>query len=335
VGRQPPVLEREVDFATRTRSNNRDGRIQHRLGSILWEPTDRRPVVGHGGHKPHQLPGTHGSSAGNKDICQEQEEHSDPSEDGQHFRPNVHKQTGRYGISRAEPMHEGPLDLVSRKKHHVESNPSSPGSLNTVADEESRVMKDRSDWRLWPKMFHQINFRFGPLEVDLFASRLTAQLPKWLSWRPDPSALTTDAFSLNWSDMTGYANPPWNLIGRVLSQVRQQNATLILVTPVWRAQPWYPSLLELLIEEPILLPRVQQLIQPTHPVNDPDIRPQLAVWPISGQSTLRTNFHQRLRASSSHHGDTNLGRRMIPCSGNGLAGVLNGILIRFQGTLLA
>ena len=35
-----------------------------------------------------------------------------------------------------------------------------PGVLNTVADEESQVMKDRSDWSLDRKVFHPIQERW-------------------------------------------------------------------------------------------------------------------------------------------------------------------------------
>ncbi len=52
-----------------------------------------------------------------------------------------------------------------------------PGVQNTIVDEESKVMKDRTDLMLCPQVFHQINQRVGPLEVDLFTTRLTAQLP--------------------------------------------------------------------------------------------------------------------------------------------------------------
>lgn len=42
-----------------------------------------------------------------------------------------------------------------------------------------------------PEVFDQINRQLGPLAVDLFASRLTAQLPR----RPDPEAEALNAFS--------------------------------------------------------------------------------------------------------------------------------------------
>ena len=69
-----------------------------------------------------------------------------------------------------------------------------PGVLNCVADSESRHMKDQSDWKLDQETFMKINQRFGPLEVDMFASRLTNQCPHYFSWRPDPFAEATDAF---------------------------------------------------------------------------------------------------------------------------------------------
>ena len=69
-----------------------------------------------------------------------------------------------------------------------------PGVSNIVADTESRTVRDRTDWKLSPEIFSQINQIFGPLEVDLFASRLTHQLPCYFSWRLDPLAEATDAF---------------------------------------------------------------------------------------------------------------------------------------------
>ena len=81
------------------------------------------------------------------------------------------------------------------------------GVLNTVADKELWRMKDRTDWKLFPQIFSRINRRTGPLQVDLFASRLTHQLPDYISWKPDPGAMATDAFTVNWSVFRGYANP--------------------------------------------------------------------------------------------------------------------------------
>ena len=68
-----------------------------------------------------------------------------------------------------------------------------PGHLNTVADTESRMIRDRCDWQLHPRTFQRISQKWGPFAVNLFASRLTHQLPAYFSWRPDPQAAATDA----------------------------------------------------------------------------------------------------------------------------------------------
>lgn len=107
----------------------------------------------------------------------------------------------------------------------------------------------------------------GECSVDLFASRLNAQLEQYVSWRPDPNAMATDALQLRWNKWTGYAFPPFCLIRRCLKKVREEKASLVLVAPIWRSQPWYPALLELLIDYPLILPVDPQLLM--DPSNNP------------------------------------------------------------------
>ena len=195
-----------------------------------------------------------------------------------------------------------------------------PGVQNTIADAESRTIVDRFDWKLNPNLYRRIDHLFGPIEVDLFASRLKAQCPVYFSWRPDPYATATDAFLQDWSQGISFANPSWGLIGRLLSQAQAQNARLVLLAPVWKSQPWYPVLLGMLVDYPRLLPRDSQVM-----VNpDPSIlTPQLAVWRISGIDTEAISFRstpgeQRLTSLTTHS------------LGNGIAGVISKVLITFQ-----
>ena len=78
----------------------------------------------------------------------------------------------------------------------------------------------------------------GKWTVDLFASRLTALLSTYASWRPDLGDTYTDAMTLDWSLLKGYAFPPFSMIAPVLKKVSQGKADLVLVAPVWQAQPW-------------------------------------------------------------------------------------------------
>jgi len=169
-----------------------------------------------------------------------------------------------------------------------------PGIQNTVADAESRTMTDRSDWKLNPSIFLKINQLFGPMEVDLFATRLTAQCQCYFSWQPDPSAEATDAFLQSWTNMRCYTNPPWNLIGRTLAQVQSQQVRIVLVAPVWKAQPWYPTFLGMLIDYLQLIPTYPETMLNLSPTMALPNHPRLATWNISGINTEAMTFLKKL-----------------------------------------
>ncbi len=80
-----------------------------------------------------------------------------------------------------------------------------PGVQNCTADRESRSVRDRSDWKLISQIFNKINRCYGPLEVDLFASRLVPTLLQL-------AAGSVDAFLQDCSLVKGFANPLWSLI---------------------------------------------------------------------------------------------------------------------------
>ena len=165
-----------------------------------------------------------------------------------------------------------------------------------------------------------------PIKVDMFASRLTTQCPAYFSWRPDPYAVATDAFLQDWSQIKGYANPPWSLIGRVLSKVQMDKAHIVLVAPVWKTQPWYPLLLQMLVAIPRLINHNQQMLNR----GPEDIVPQLAVWHISGSDTETKSFWRKLLPSCSSHGELRPTSLTTHSLASGIAGVVQGIQIPFQ-----
>lgn len=205
-----------------------------------------------------------------------------------------------------------------------------PGVFNGIADTESRLERDRSDWMLSPEVFQKINQALGPLEVDLFASRLTHQLPRFFSWRPDPLAEAVDAFQQDWSEVKGFANPPWCLIGHVLNKIRSQEAQVVLVAPVWKSQAWYPVVLEMLMDYPRLIPPQEGLLRRGEERRVTEIIPQLAVWPVSGKDIETVAFLRKLQSSCWPPGGQNPPSPMSPCLENGPAGVLKGVVIPFQ-----
>ena len=110
-----------------------------------------------------------------------------------------------------------------------------PGKLNTIADSESRVINDSSECKIDPLTIFP--FLKG-CEIDLFASLLSAQVPQYVSWRPDPESVHLDALTMDWAPFKGYAFPLFNLIPAVLTKVSQDKADIILVAPIRPAQSW-------------------------------------------------------------------------------------------------
>ena len=179
------------------------------------------------------------------------------------------------------------------------------------------------------QVFDNLNQVWGPLEVDLFATRLSKQLPRFVSWRPDPEAESVNAWAQDWGNFRGYAFLPFSLVGRCLKQVLTQNVpTLVLIAPVWRTQPWYPLLLELSIAPPRLLPPIPGLltkIQEVHPLTNL----QLAGWLVSADHTRQQVFQNQLKTCFSQHGERILPILIPQLSGNRPAGVVNKKLIQF------
>ena len=92
-----------------------------------------------------------------------------------------------------------------------------PGVNNTEADRASRRQHaTETEWKLAPMVYEQLNQKFGPFEIDLFASRLNNQCKKYFAWHPDPGAMAIDALAHEWPDSKLYAFPPFSLIGRIL-----------------------------------------------------------------------------------------------------------------------
>lgn len=82
-----------------------------------------------------------------------------------------------------------------------------PGKLNILAHKESRNIQDSSEWKLDPRVFHRIIYQIGTPEIDLFASRVCHQIPRYRSWKMDPLSQGRDPFQISWSRKSTYALP--------------------------------------------------------------------------------------------------------------------------------
>ena len=107
-----------------------------------------------------------------------------------------------------------------------------PGNENFNADHVSRNFTYLTEWKLKSEIFHRICNHFFLPDIDLFASRLNCQLPKYVSWSFDPHAIFTDAFTISWSEFKPYIFPPFSLIGKVMLKIMSDKVEkAILIVP--------------------------------------------------------------------------------------------------------
>ena len=214
MAKAPPDMERQVT----TQKPRADTYLLRcfplGMGSNMQWDMDRRPVVRTGEDIAHQLPEIASSLSCSSNIPEGQVRSLGATTVGQHHCNGLHEQSGGDSVFTIDQSGKISVAMGPSERYLIDSP---THTSNMVADTESRTMRDRTDWKLSPAIFNRINHIFGPLEVDLFASRLTYQLIHYFSWRLDPLAEATDTFQQNWASLKGFANLPWCLIGRILS----------------------------------------------------------------------------------------------------------------------
>ena len=185
-----------------------------------------------------------------------------------------------------------------------------PGVDNVLADKESRVFHDNTEWMLDMDVFDQITEVLGCPDIDLFASRLNKKCPQFVSWKPDPDAYFVDAFTQSWRNLNFYAFPPFSLVNKMLGKIAVDQAEGLIVVPLWTSQPWFPRLLRLLIRDPIVLPlNILSLSykEATHPLHK---KLRLIACLVSGSRSKTEAYLMKLPNSSSLPG-VNLRKRSI------------------------
>ena len=132
--------------------------------------------------------------------------------------------------------------------------------------------------------------------------------------------------------MNCYAFPPFSLLPRVVAKIRHDKATVLLIAPVSPTQSWYPLLLQLSTVQPILLPRLDNLLSLPHNPGQHPLRHKLnlAAWTLSGKLCQTGIFQSKQLTSSVHLGQQELRNSARECGTNGLAGFVNGKLIYFK-----
>ena len=161
-----------------------------------------------------------------------------------------------------------------------------PSAFNP-ADAPSRQLTGQLEWSLDHAFFRKLERYWGPHHVDLFASQINHQLPRYMTWKPTPGAIGYDALQHDWRRLGNlYLCPPWNLISLILQKVKQEKVTATIITPNWPSAVWFPTIKAMATDKPIHIPRHQVLPAPG---NAPDILEKnphwsLYAWRINGNA---------------------------------------------------
>lgn len=131
---------------------------------------------------------------------------------------------------------------------------------NHLADAESRLLPDDTEWELSFRAFELIKKELGAPEIDLFASHANAKCPIYISWKRDINSCAIDAFTVPWTNFFFYAFPPFSLILRCLQKIQNDNARGIMVVPLWPAQAWFPLFQRMMTTDYIILGPSAKLI---------------------------------------------------------------------------
>ena len=170
-----------------------------------------------------------------------------------------------------------------------------PGVENVIADRESRLIRDETEWSLNNDLFHKLTTVFFVPKIDLFASRLNKQLECYVSWKNDPGAFAVDAFTICWTQLSFYAFPPFSILDRVCQKIMMDKAEGLLVAPLWDTQIWYPIILKMCMRPPVVLKPSKKTLhlvnkpQQTHPLHK---TLRLMVCHVSGKNSSNSTYRK-------------------------------------------
>ena len=166
-----------------------------------------------------------------------------------------------------------------------------PAILNVKIDQESRKSELRIEWKLHESVFGYIQkYLDFYSSVDLFTSRINAQLSQFVAYWADPKGKVTNAFSVSWYNLSFYYFLPFSCIEKILQKNISDNANPVLVVPNWPSQFWFTILQDLLLTEAFIIPTNADNL---YLLNQPDLgypflrNLKLMVCLVSGKALAR------------------------------------------------
>ena len=131
---------------------------------------------------------------------------------------------------------------------------------NVMADFLSRHQLHQWECQLSEDVFQLVidNFHVSPT-LDIFASKETKKLQRYMSWFPDPDAVARDALLHPW-DPVSYAFPPVPLILKALQKLEREKIRVVMILPKWPSALWWPHVQSLLLDPILPLPSYRTVL---------------------------------------------------------------------------
>ena len=116
-----------------------------------------------------------------------------------------------------------------------------PRNQNQEADDMSK-QPDWDDWGVNPSIFRYFNSQHGQFTVDIFASNVTKQLPKFYSkyWCGGSSGV--DSMAYDWGGENCWWVPPPTIAAETLIHARACRAKGVMILPKWSTAIFWPMI---------------------------------------------------------------------------------------------
>ena len=206
--------------------------IKDRLGDFLSKNINRRSMVSNRTGATYKYTRTEGSKIYDTYILQIQKGSNSPCANGQSSGISLFGKNGRG----KKPTHDSGgkenMGILFNQSHYTYCIIPA-GDFKYKTDKASREMKNSSsEWILNKPSFQKLIQALPPVDVDQFASRLHHQIPKYISWQPDPHAWMVDAFQINWTPKSVRLPTFCSYTESVSQSNVGQVYKLIIITPV-------------------------------------------------------------------------------------------------------
>ena len=314
VGYSHDQVEWQDDVVGGTRHGDRIRRVEPGMGCVLPGHRYGRSLNLTRGGLAHKLPGIAGSNTSAEDVREERDALISATQNRQHDGCCIYQQPRGVPNTRA-------MDVVPGEEY---SHPSAVPSRETESAGRSGIQRYERPIRL---EIGSENITKNQQAIRAAGSGLVCieadpPVPSLFQLAARSICRSHRCFPARLDETERVCQPPWNLIARVLKKVKTQEVHILLITPVWKTQPWYSLLLSMLIDWPRLLPH--------QTTSSTELTPQLAVWSISGEPSAVRVFQMKLHSLSSDHGEQKQTSHTTHSLGNGIAGAMNGAQILFR-----